>query len=439
MALVASQLGTASWASTGAKSVTFSAPTAGDVLAVIMSATDPACDFTSITSGWTAGPSSPISTGNLRAVTYWKVSDGTETSFGFTVSTTVGQAFAVRVTGFTGTATLEGTPDEDETKLSTVSTTVGSGSRSNSTASAVAIALFASDRVDSVQDVSRSYSNSFTEVGFNGTSGSRSGAFAAAKILSSAASQSTTFTTGDTGDEMYGAILVFGDVTGGGSISGDAAITEDDDTAAAAGTVDVAGAAALSEDADTVSATGTIAVDGAADVAEADDAASAAGTVDVSGAASITEADDTLASDGTVAAGGGVSGDAAITEGDDTAAASGTVAVAGAATVVEGDDALSATAGIGVGGAASISEQDDTLAATGTSGAGATESTGAADISEAPDTVAASGIVEDAVVPQEDPFWLYRDQGRALNEDSFPHTGRSSDMMKLFHRFRRRA
>lgn len=221
MALVASQAGTQSWVATGTKSITVSV-SAGDVLAFIVGAADPATTVTNVTDNlggtWTAGPSSPVSSGNMRAATFYKVCAGGETSISFDigVGTTGGQAFAVKVTGFTGTATLEGTPGEDETKLAATGTTVTSGSTTNTTASAVAIALFASDRTDTVQDVSRSYSNSFTEVGFNATSGSRAGAFAAAKILSGTGANTTTFTTGDTGDEMYGAILVFGDVTGSG-------------------------------------------------------------------------------------------------------------------------------------------------------------------------------------------------------------------------------
>lgn len=221
MPISISQIGTQSWVSTGAKSISISGISAGDVLAFVVGAGDENTTVSSVTDNlggtWTAGPSSPVGTGNMRGVTFWKIAAGGETSISFTIGTgTTGQAIAVKATGFSGTATLEGS-SEDESKLSTVSTSVGSGSAANSTATGVAIALFASDRWDTVEDVSRSYSNSFTEVGFVSTSGSRAGAFAAGKVLSSAASQSTTFTTGDTGDEMYAALLVFGDDTGGSS------------------------------------------------------------------------------------------------------------------------------------------------------------------------------------------------------------------------------
>lgn len=222
MALTVSNGGTASWVSPGTRSITIS-PSAGDVIAFIVAAADPAITVTGVTDNlggtWTAGPDIAVSTGNLRAVTYYKICSGSETSVSFTIGGgTTGQAFAVRVTGFTGTATLEGTPGEDDTKISTIGTTVGSGSSSNTTASAVAIALFASDRADTIDGGgTRNYTNSFTEVGFNSTSGSRAGAWAAAKVLSGTGSNSTTFSVTDTGDELYGAILVFGDVTSGGN------------------------------------------------------------------------------------------------------------------------------------------------------------------------------------------------------------------------------
>lgn len=442
MARSSSSLGTTSYASTGTKSITLSAtPSAGDVLTLVISATDPACTWSNITDNtggtWTERASSPVSTGALRGIVFEKIANGSETSVSFDVSTSVGQAQISRITGWTGTATFEAV-GENESNLSSASTSLGSGSASNSTAEGAAVAVWASDRWDTVE-TGRSYSASFTEIGAATTSGSRPGAWSAFKNLTSAAPQSCTFSCSDSGDEGWGAILVYGDVTGGGSISGDAAITEDDDTAAAAGTVDVAGAVALTEDADTAAATGTLAVAGAADLAEADDAVSAAGAVDVSGAASVTEADDTLASDGTVAAGGGVSGDAAITEADDAAAAAGTVAVAGAADISEAGDTVGATGAVGIVGDASVLEGGDTLSAAGTVAAPGGDIIGQAAIVEGDDALQASGTAQTPTPPAEDPFWLYRDQDRAINEDSFPHTGRSSDMLKLFRRFRRRA
>lgn len=341
MALVVSQAGTQTWASTGTKSITVSV-SAGDVLAVIVGATDPATTVTNFTDNlggtWTLGPSSPVSTGNLRGVTAWKVCAGGETSVSFDIGTgTTGQAFAVRVTGFAGTATLEAS-NEDEGGLSSVSTSIGTNSASNTTATAVAIALFTSDRADTVQDVSRSYSNSFTEVGFNGSSGSRAGAFAAAKVLSSAASQSTTFTTGDTGDEMYSAILVFGDVTGG-SVESGAGSSAGSATASAVG-ASTAAAAGTSDGAATVSAVGAST---AATAGTSAGAATAAGV-----GASTAEAVGTSAGTSTVS---GVSPGGSTESGAGSAAGTSTAAATGASTAAAvGTSAGTATAeGVGAG------------------------------------------------------------------------------------------
>lgn len=229
MAIALSQIGTQSWATTGAKSISISAASAGDVLAFIVGATDANTTVSSVTDNlggtWTAGPSSPVGTGNLRGVTFYKIAAGGENSISFTIGTgTTGQAIAVRATGFAGEATFESS-NENEGGLSSVATSIGTNAASNTSADAAIIALFASDRADTVQDVSRSYSNSFTEIGFVTTSGSRAGAFAAGRVVSAASSYSTTFTTGDSGDEMYSAILVFGDVVSGGANEGSGEVT----------------------------------------------------------------------------------------------------------------------------------------------------------------------------------------------------------------------
>lgn len=341
MPLVVSQAGTQTWASTGTKSISLSV-SAGDVIAVIVGATDPATTVTSWTDNlggtWTLGPSSPVSTGNLRGVTAWKVCAGGETSVSFDIGTgTTGQAFAVKVTGFAGTATLEAS-NENEGGLSSVSTSIGTNAASNSTATAVAIALFTSDRADTVQDVSRSYSNSFTEVGFNGSSGSRAGAFAAAKVLSSAASQSTTFTTGDTGDEMYSAILVFGDVTGGGSVESGAGSSAGAATASAVGASTAAAAG-------TSAGQATVAGTGASTVASA---ATSAGAATASGVgASTAEAAGTSAGSATASAVGDVAG--GVQSGAGTSAGTSTASAVGASTAASAGTAAGTSTAAGVG------------------------------------------------------------------------------------------
>lgn len=217
MARSASSLGTASYTSTGTKTITLSAtPTSGDLLVLVISATDASCTWSGVTDSaggtWTERASSPVSTGDVRGIVFEKISNGTETSVSFTVSTAVGQAQISRVTGWDGTATYEDV-GENESNLSSASTSISSGSADNTTANGAAVAVFASDRWDTME-TGRSYSNSFTEIGAATTSGSRSGAWSAFKDLSSATSQTTTFSCSDTGDQAWGAILVYGDVTG---------------------------------------------------------------------------------------------------------------------------------------------------------------------------------------------------------------------------------
>lgn len=214
MAFSASVLGTASYVSTGAKSIGFSAPTSGDLLFLIISATDASCVWSSITSGWDQREISPVSTGDVRGILLTKVSNGTETSVGWSVSTTIGQALAGKISGWTSTATFDDS-DANTSNLTTGSTSISSGTAVSSSSSGVAIAVFASDRWDTME-TSRSYSNSFTEIGVVTTSGSRSGAWAAWKEVTGTGNYTTTFSCVDTGDQAWGAIVIFKDGTGGG-------------------------------------------------------------------------------------------------------------------------------------------------------------------------------------------------------------------------------
>lgn len=111
---------------------------------------------------------------------------------------------------------------------------------------------------------------------------------------------------------------------GGGASTGSAAITEADDTVAAAGTLPISGTASIAEADDTLAATGAMANSGVANITEADDTLAATGTLPITGTAAITEANDTLAATGITASAS--TGAAAITEQDDTLAATAVVA-----------------------------------------------------------------------------------------------------------------
>lgn len=86
------------------------------------------------------------------------------------------------------------------------------------------------------------------------------------------------------------------------AITGSLAVTEANDTIAAAGTVAIVGSLAKTEANDTVVAAGIVPIDGDLAVAEANDTISAAGTVPNLGSLVVTEANDTISATG---AGGG--------------------------------------------------------------------------------------------------------------------------------------
>ena len=168
--------------------------------------------------------------------------------------------------------------------------------------------------------------------------------------------------------------------------TGDAALTEADDTLTSAGTVPVLGASALTEAGDTVSSTGVLAVVGSAAVTETDDTLASAGTVPVVGASALTEADDTLSSAGVLP----VVATSALTEDADSISSAGIVPVLGASTLTEDADTLASTGLRELVGTAALTEDADTLLSSGTSTGGLL---GAADLTEDGDTLASAGLV----------------------------------------------
>lgn len=170
-------------------------------------------------SGWTLGADSGTSTGNMAGAWWWKISDGTETSVVITAnvgSATNGRAAFAEFEGpFTGSP-LDVTA-EDAGNISTVVTSQPSGTTGTTAQNdELAVAFFMADAASTVTD-GRSYSNSFTEVIFGNavTLTNRPAAIIAKKVLSATGTQTTTFTTTDTGDEMYGAIGTWKKDTGG--------------------------------------------------------------------------------------------------------------------------------------------------------------------------------------------------------------------------------
>jgi len=339
MARSASSLATSvTWASTGTKTISFTC-SAGDVLAVVVCATSPTETFINPTSGWTPGPDVAASAGDFRAVTYWKKADGSETAFSIDASTASGNMSGIKVTGWTGTATLEASNENEANITGSAVTSISTNAASNTTANGAAIALFADDRWDTVE-TTRAYTNSFAEVVAATASGSRGGAWIAFKDLSSAAAQSTTFSCVDTGDQIYAAILVFGDVTGGsiesgaGSSAGSAtASAVGASTAAAAGTA-AGAAAAAGAGASIAASAGTSAGAGAASATGASTAAATGTSSGTSTATGVAPGGSTESGAGSSAGSSSASG-----TGASTAAAAGSSAGSSSATAVGSDGA----------------------------------------------------------------------------------------------------
>jgi hypothetical protein len=196
----------------GETAITFTAPTLGNLLVVSVgrSATHTAGGAWSDPSGWNRIHDSGINVGNMAAAWWWKISDGTETSFTCTDTNEQGglQVLFCQYAGPFAVSPFD-VAAENAANLSSVVTSQSSGTTATTAqADALAVAMFAFDRSDTV-DGTRVYSNSFTESAFNDTSAARSGSSQARKVLSATGTVECTFSCTDTGDEMYGSIAVF--------------------------------------------------------------------------------------------------------------------------------------------------------------------------------------------------------------------------------------
>lgn len=336
MALSIASLATATWTSSGTKTLTFSAVSAGSVLVVIGSSAGGSDTWANPTSGWTAGPKTD-GTRDFTSVTYWRIADGSETSFSIDAPAGAGNLVGAKITGFAGTATLEDSSEIESHITGSAVTSIGPISGSNSFADAAVLVLYGSDRFDTIDD-GQSYTGSFAEVERNSVGGSRVGAWIAGKVVSSAGTQSTTFSCVDTGDQIYAAMLVFGDDTGGSVESG---------AGSAAGSATVTGAGAAI-------AAGTGTADGTS-TAPGVGASTAAGTGTASG---------TSTASGVGSTGGSVEEGAGTASGTSTATGAGASIAAG-----EGDaDGSSQASGAGAATAAGTGSAAGSSEATGVSG-----------------------------------------------------------------------
>lgn len=186
-----------------------STPTAGNILLANMSLLGPRTVDT--LSGWTLIESltSADATAAHTGIWWYKESDGTETTVSPTWDTiTKGQLIISEwdATGLDLTAPV--VKNEDNTKYTSgAAQSVGTGTAVNVNAQGLAFAFFAMDSRTQV-DAGVSYSDGFTER-LSASSGTDIGLFLANKALTDITSNSCTRTTGDTGDQSWGSILVF--------------------------------------------------------------------------------------------------------------------------------------------------------------------------------------------------------------------------------------
>ena len=145
----------------------------------------------------------------VSGAVFYKVSDGTET--GVTITWANNRASNAWIAEFAATDLDLGTAPilvEDETNVGTSVTSQSTGTTAATTvADALCLAFFNSGQVNNTE-TGRSYTAGYTELYYPATS-SRGGIAIAAEVVSATGTQSCTFTTTDTGDEMYGQMLVF--------------------------------------------------------------------------------------------------------------------------------------------------------------------------------------------------------------------------------------
>jgi len=200
--------------------VTFSSATAGNLLIAAYS-NSTAQTWGTAPSGWTLLTQVTDAAGNMSSIWYYKIAAGGETSVtatwdnsGSTVRGTV-----VEYEGAFSGAPLDQTA-EDESNISTVVTSQASGTTgATAQADELLVAFFGADAVSNVQGT-HSYTNSFVEDSFDINTTGRAAVIIASLVVASTSTYTTTFSTTDTGDEMYGAIATFKKAVAGGDPEG---------------------------------------------------------------------------------------------------------------------------------------------------------------------------------------------------------------------------
>lgn len=164
--------------------------------------------------GFTDGPQSPDSAvggANMAGAVWWKISTGGETAIATSGSGPNGN-WCMVASEFEGpfAASPLDVQAESEANLTTVVTSQTTGTTAAPAGGDwLAIAIFAADNMQNVDGGgTRNYSNGFSEVVF-ANSGARAGVVIAKKVGSGTSAVECTMSFTDTGDEMYGAVMVF--------------------------------------------------------------------------------------------------------------------------------------------------------------------------------------------------------------------------------------
>jgi hypothetical protein len=181
-------------------------PTSGNLL-VALGIADKNITFSNVPTGWTRIVSDIAVSAGVSSQAIYKISDGTETGVTFTATTSQSCAGVCAEYSGASYATLDVTSSNSN---ATASTSLSTGTTATtSQANAIAIAMFGADSAQNV-DLTRSYATGYTEQIFTGTvSAGTPSAQLADKVLSATGTQSCTFSTTDTGDQLLGILAVF--------------------------------------------------------------------------------------------------------------------------------------------------------------------------------------------------------------------------------------
>lgn len=185
-------------------------PTSGSLLLIGVTDQAGSTSHSAHSSGWNEISDNEGATRAFTGGWYYKISDGTESTFSLTTSTTaICQWKIVEVEGPWSTSAVD-VSTENEALCATAGTTSVSTNTTGtaSISDGFAIAWFASDS-SNFWDAAKSYTNSFANLGTMYDPGSTPGQWFAFKQLSSSAGAETTVSVTDTGDDVYAAIAIF--------------------------------------------------------------------------------------------------------------------------------------------------------------------------------------------------------------------------------------